>query len=110
MRALGLAARQCCGLKREDEELLPADEQVGDDGGRAAVKTCVRHLPTITSASRVHLGAHLVKSGRQPPDVAGSRLRIQARIRIPLAGAKALGVDVAGCNFDHEHACDQVFP
>jgi hypothetical protein len=37
----GFAARQCFGLIRNIEKPLPADEQVGDDAGRAAVKTFV---------------------------------------------------------------------
>jgi hypothetical protein len=51
--ALGLAVRQCCGLKREGEELLPADEQANDDTGRAAVENCVRRLLAISDMSRV---------------------------------------------------------
>ena len=45
----GFAARQCFGLKRKIEKPLPADEQVGDNAGRAAVETCVRRL--LASAS-----------------------------------------------------------
>jgi hypothetical protein len=36
---------------------LPAEEQVGDDAGRAAVKTFMRRLLAITAVSRVHLRA-----------------------------------------------------
>ena len=107
---LGFTARQCFGLTCKGEKSLPADEQVGDDAGRAAVKPCVRHLLAISAVSRVHLRAHLIEPRRQPPDVLGRRLRIEASGRIPLAGAQPLGVDVARRYFDQEHACDQAFP
>src|SRR3984893_17598484 len=96
------AARQCFGLMRKIEKPLPADEQVGDNAGRAAVKTCVRRLLAIAAVSRVHLRAYLIEPRRQPLDVPGSRLRIEASGRIPLAGTQPLGVDVAGCNCDQE--------
>ena len=50
----GLAGRQCFGLMREGEELLPSDEQVGDDAGRAAVKTWMRRLLAIFALRRAH--------------------------------------------------------
>src|ERR1700688_4489361 len=97
--ALGFAARQCSALMREGEELLPADEQVGDDAGRAAVATCVRRLLAISGVSRAHLGAHLTESRRQPLDVPGHRLRIEPTRRIPLTRAQPLRADVVGRYF-----------
>jgi len=82
--ALGFAARQRLGLRRKIEKPLPADEQIGDDAGRAAVETCVRRLLAISGVSRAHLGAHLIEPRRQPLDVTGHRLRIEATGRIPL--------------------------
>jgi hypothetical protein len=108
--ALGFAARQCFGLMRKIKKPLPADEQVGDDAGRAAVETCVRRLLAISGVRRAHLGAHLIEPRRQPLDVTGHRLRIEATGRIPLTRAQPLGADVAGRYFDQEQPCDQAFP
>src|ERR1700752_5522422 len=90
------AARQCFGRMREGEELLPSDDQIGNDAGRAAVKTCVRRLLAIYAMSRVHLSAHLIEPRRQPLDVTGCGLRIEATGSMHLAGAQPGGVDVAG--------------
>ena len=79
--ALGFAARQRLGLRCKIEKPLPADEQIGDDAGRAAVETCVRRLLAISGVSRAHLGEHLIEPRRQPPDVTGHRLRIEATAR-----------------------------
>src|ERR1700680_389639 len=98
--ALGFAARQRLGLMRKAEKPLPADEQVGDDAGRAAVKTVVRRLLAIPAVSRAHLGAHLIELWCQPLDVRGRRPGIDATGRIPLAGAQPLRVDIARRNLD----------
>src|ERR1700724_3847409 len=108
--ALGFAARQCSALMREGEELLPADEQVGDDAGRAAVETCVRRLLAISGGSRAHPPAHLIEPEPQPLNVTGHRLRIEATGRIPLTRAQPLRADVPGRYFDQEHPCDQALP
>src|SRR6202043_3977370 len=99
--AVGFAARQCLGLRRKIEKPLPADEQVGHDAGRAAVETCVRRLLAISGVSRAHLDAHLIKPRRQPLNVTGHRLRIEATGRIPLASAQPLRADVPRRYFDH---------
>src|SRR5216683_3824904 len=95
---------------RKTEKPLPADEQIGDDAGRATVKTFVRRLLAILAVSRGHIGADLVEPGRQPRDVSGRRLRVEATGRVPLARAQSRRVDVAGRHLDQEYACDQALP
>ncbi len=70
--ALGFAARQCFGLTRKTEKPLPADEQIGDDAGRAAVETRVRDQFEIPYMGVLDIGADLVEPRRQPRDAGGT--------------------------------------
>jgi hypothetical protein len=91
--AIGFAARQRLGLRRKIEKPLPANEQVGDNAGRAAVETCVRRLLAISGVSRAHLGAHLIEPRRQPLYVPGRRT---ARPRpLPYSLARAISSPIS---------------
>src|SRR5713226_5813055 len=57
-----------------------------------------------------HIGADLVEPRRQPRDVSGRRLRVEATGRVPLTRAQSRRVDVAGRYLDQEYACDQALP
>jgi hypothetical protein len=46
---------------RKAEKPFPADKQISDDAGRAAVKAVVRRLLTIAAVSRTHLGVYLIE-------------------------------------------------
>ena len=60
--------------------------------------------------SRAHLGAHLLELRRQPLNVPGRCLRIEAGGRIPLARSQSLRVDVAGRYLDQAGAREQALP
>src|SRR6266436_8619254 len=95
---------------RKTEKPLPAVEQIGDDAGRAAVETRVRDQFAIPYMGVLDIGADLVEPRRQPRDVSGRRLRVEATGRVPLARAQSRRVDVAGRYLDQEDACDQALP
>ena len=74
------------------------------------MKALERGLLAIFEAGRFDLGAHLIELGREPRDIPGHRLGVEATRRIPLARGQPLRVDVAGCNLDQEHPGDQALP